>query len=294
MATLQTYQVVGMAEDVSSTIANISPTSTPFQAAIKTEKVHARTFEWMEDSVRAAGVNALVEGANSSDTSVGQPTLRSNTTQIIGESFKIAGTVEAVKNHGRAKETAYALAKTLKAIKLDVEKAMVGIDQAAVVGSASAARKMASATQMISTNLDAGSNSTDALTEAKLLALHQTTYTNGSDPSILMVKPADAGIISGFTTASSRTRDFGQSKTLTAAIEVLVTSFGTLRVLINRNQLSTHALLIDPSMWKQCQLRPFTRTLLARNGDADHHLVLGETSLKHSSFASCGMITGLS
>ena len=85
-------------------------TSTPFQAAIKTEKVHARTFEWMEDSVRAAGVNALVEGANSSDTSVGQPTLRSNTTQIIGESFKIAGTVEAVKNHGRAKETALEMA----------------------------------------------------------------------------------------------------------------------------------------------------------------------------------------
>ena len=81
-------------------------TSTPFQAAIKTEKVHARTFEWMEDSIRAAGVNALVEGSDSSDTSVTQPTMRSNTTQIIGESFKIAGTVDAIKTHARAKETA--------------------------------------------------------------------------------------------------------------------------------------------------------------------------------------------
>ena len=294
MATLQTYQVIGMAEDVSSTIANISPTSTPFQAAIKTEKVHARTFEWMEDSIRAAGVNALVEGSDSSDTSVTQPTMRSNTTQIIGESFKIAGTVDAIKTHARAKETAYALAKTLKAIKLDVERAMVGVSQAAVVGSASAARKMASADQMITTTLDAGSNSTDALTESKLLQLHQTCYEAGSDPSILMVKPADAGIISGFTTASSRTRDFGQSKTLTAAVEVLVTSFGTLRVLINRNQLGTLAYLLDPSMWKQCQLRPFTRTLLAKTSDSDNHFVVGETSLKHSSFASCGVITGLS
>ena len=81
-------------------------TSTPFQAAIKTEKVHARTFEWMEDSIRAAGVNALVEGGSPTDITVGQPTMRSNTTQIIGESFKIAGTVDAVKNHGRGKETA--------------------------------------------------------------------------------------------------------------------------------------------------------------------------------------------
>lgn len=294
MATLQTYTVVGMAEDVSATIANISPTSTPFQSSIKSEKVHARTFEWMEDSIRAAGTNALVEGANSSDTTVGEPTLRSNVSQIIGESFKIAATVDAIKTHGRAKETAYALAKTLKAIKLDVEKAMVGVDQAAVAGGASTARKMASATQMISTALDAGSNATDVLTEAKLLQLHQTCYENGSDPSVLMVKPADASIISGFTTASSRTRDFGQSKTLTSAIEILVTPFGTIRVLINRNQLNTHALLVDPSMWKQCTLRPFTRTLLAKNGDADHHFVVGETSLKHSSFASCGMITGLS
>ena len=81
-------------------------TSTPFQSSIKSEKVHARTFEWMEDSIRAAGTNALVEGANSSDTTVGEPTLRSNVSQIIGESFKIAATVDAIKTHGRAKETA--------------------------------------------------------------------------------------------------------------------------------------------------------------------------------------------
>jgi len=39
---------------------------------------------------------------------------------------------------------------------------MVGVSQAAVAGSASAARKMASADQLISTSVDAGSNSTDA------------------------------------------------------------------------------------------------------------------------------------
>ena len=106
MATLQTYTVVGMAEDVSATIANISPTSTPFQSLIKSEKVHARTFEFMEDSIRAAGVNALVEGADASTITIGEPTLRSNTTQIVGEAFKVAATVDAIKTHGRAKETA--------------------------------------------------------------------------------------------------------------------------------------------------------------------------------------------
>ena len=239
-------------------------------------------------------MNALVEGADASTTAIGQPTTRSNTTQIIGEAFKVAATVDAVKTHGRAKETAYALAKTLKALKLDLERAFVGVDQAAVTGSASAARKMASASQQISTSVDAGSNSTDALTEAKVLELHQTCYTNGSDPSILMVKPADSSIIAGFATAANRQRDFSQDKTLTNAIEVLVTPFGTLKVMISRELLSTHSFMYDPSMFKQCVLRPFTRTLLAKNGDADTHFVVGEVSLKHSNFSDSGMITGLS
>ncbi len=236
----------------------------------------------------------VVEGADASTTAIAQPTTRSNTTQIIGEAFKVAATVDAVKTHGRAKETAYALAKTLKAIKLDVEKAMIGVDQAAVAGGASTARKMASVSQQISTTVDAGSNATDALTEAKLLELHQDCYENGSDPSVLMIKPADATIVANFATASSRERDFGSSKTLVNAIEVLVTPFGEIRTLINRNQLATHAFLIDPSMFKQCVLRPFTRTLLAKNGDADTHFCVGEVSVKHSNFSDSGMITGLS
>jgi hypothetical protein len=47
-------------------------------------------------------------------------------------------------------------------------------------------------------------------------------------------------------------------------------------------------------MFKQATLRPFTRTLLAKNGDADTHFVVGEVSVKHSNFSDSGMITGLS
>jgi len=189
---------------------------------IKTEKVSARTFEFLEDSIRSSGVNALVEGADAATTAIAQPTVRSNTTQIIGEAFKVAATVDAVKTHGRAKETAYALAKTLKAIKLDVEKALIGVDQAAVAGSASAARKMASVSKQISTAVDAGSSSTDALTEAKLIELHQTCYTNGSEPTVLMIKPADATIVAGFAVATGRNREV-DAKTLINVIDVILT-----------------------------------------------------------------------
>lgn len=175
---------------------------------------------------------------------------------------------------------------------------MVGVSQAAVGGGASTARKMASIDQQISTTVDAGSNSTDALTEAKILELAQTCYTNGSDPSVLMIKPADSTIIAGFASSSNNSanynRDIGQSTTLTNSIDVLVTSFGTYRVILNRLNLATNAYLIDPSMFKQCVLRPFTRTLLAKTGDSDKHMVVGEVSVKHSQFGDSGMITGLS
>ena len=294
MTTLTTYAIVGKKEDVSNSIANISPSATPFQTMIKSEKVSARNFDWLEDSLRASAATALVEGADASMTAVGQPTSRSNVTQIIGESFQVSATSDVVATHGRAKETAYNLAKVLKSLKKDVEKSMVGVSQAAVNTNASTARKMASIDQQISTTLDSGSNSTDPLTEAKLLTLAQTCYMNGSDPTVLMIKPADSLIIGGFASATGRERDLGASQTLTNVISVLVTAFGTFKVVLNRENLSTNAYLIDPTMFKQCVLRPFSRTLLSKNGDSDKHMVIGEVSVRHASFADSGMITGLS
>ena len=294
MTQLISYNVTGQAEDVSNIISSISPTSTPFQSMIKTEKVHARTFEWLEDSLRTATNTALVEGASSSTTAVGQPTSRSNTTQIIGESFAVSATSDAIKTYGRAQQTAYALAKTLKVLKLDLEVSMCGVSQAAVTGDASTARKMASIDQQISTTVDAGGSATDPLTEAKILELGQTLYTAGSEPSVLMIKPADSTIIAGFASSSNRQRDIADKSTLVNTIDVLVTAFGSYRTVLNRSQTVDQAYLIDPSMFKQAVLRPFTRTLLAKTGDSDSHQVIGEFSVKHSNFGDSGRITGLS
>lgn len=186
------------------------------------------------------------------------------------------------------------MGKALKEIKRDLERAMVGVDQAAVTGSESAARKFASVTQQISTSVDSGSNSTDPLTEAKLLTLGQTCYTAGSEPNTLMIKPADSTLIAGFAASSNRQRDLADKSTLVNTIDVLVTAFGSYRTVLNRHQLTTHAFLIDPSMFKSCVLRPFSRTLLSRQGDSDRHFLVGEYSVKHQNFGDSGMITGLS
>ena len=174
---------------------------------------------------------------------------------------------------------------------------MVGIDNAAVAGNSSTAREMASVTQQIASGntKDAGSNSTDPLTESKILETHQAVYTAGGDPTQLMIKPADSTIVAGFTAASGRNRTFNDQTTqLTAVVDILVNPFGTLNVVLNRHQLTTHAFLLDPTMWRTLVLRPVTRTLLSKTGDSDKHFVVGEMSLKHMNFSADGMITGLS
>ena len=294
MATYTTYDQVGKKEDVSDIISSISPFATPCQSMFKNEKVTARTFSYLEDALADSAVNAAVEGADATMLSLTDATERTQNTQIMVKGFQVSATADAVATYGRAKETAHQLAKKLKEIKKDYEKAMVGVAQAAVAGNASTARKMTSVINQISTTVDAGSGSTDAMTEAKLLLAGQTAYDNGSEPDTFMIKPADAQIVAGFSAASGRNREISQGKTLVNAIDLYVSPYGEYRVVLNRELLVTHALLIDPTMFKTCTLRPFTRTLLAKNGDSDRHHIVGEVSCKHTNFGDSVMITGLS
>ena len=294
MATYTTYDQVGKKEDVSDIISSIAPFNTPCQSMFKNEKVTARTFSFLEDGLDASQANAAVEGADATMMTLVDAVERTQNTQIMTKGFQVSATADAVSLHGRAKETGLQLAKKLKEIKKDYERAMVGVTQAAVAGSTSVARQMTSVLNQISTTVDAGAGSTDALTEAKLLEAGQTAYDNGSEPDTFMICPKDAQIVAGFSAASGRNREIAQGKTLVNAIDIYVSPYGTYRVVLNRELKSTHALLIDPTMFKTCTLRPFARTLLARNGDSDRHHIVGEVSCKHTNFGDSVMITGLS
>ena len=153
---------------------------------------------------------------------------------------------------------------------------------------------------MIDTSIAAGSGSTDrtdgtvsamvAIDEDDLLKLAQDCYDNGSEPDTFMITPADARVVADFATASGRERDFGQSKTIVMAVDIMVTPFGTFKTVLNRHMDSSIALLLDTSMFRTCVLRPFGREMLAKTKDSDTHAVVGELSLKHMAFADSGMI----
>lgn len=104
MAVFTTYNQVGKMEDVSDIITTITPSDTPCFSMFKAEKVHNRTYSYLEDTLRAAASNAKVEGADQSDITLLNPTERTGVCQIISETFKISATSDVVRTYGRARK----------------------------------------------------------------------------------------------------------------------------------------------------------------------------------------------
>jgi len=270
-------------------------TDTPFFSMIKSQKVHNRIYQYQSDALSAPAANAHPEGADPTITAITPTTMLSGTTQVLHAAFQVSATSDAVSTYGRAKETAYALGRALRKIKTDLEFAYVGASNAQVTGNATGpvAREMDSADQLIdAATTEAGG--TAALTETMLLNLGQKCFNEGASPEVLMIKPADAIIVSNFTASAGRNRTFNdEQKTLTNVVDIYVGPFGTYKTVLNRIQMSDHAFLLDPSMWRSAVLRPFSRTLLAKTGDSEKHFVVGEYGLMHMNQKGSGMINAL-
>jgi hypothetical protein len=299
----KTYDQVGIKEDISDVISNISPTNTPFQTMVKTESVHNTLFQWQEDSLAAVGANAAVEGADASDSTLNATTMLSNYTQILTKTVRVSNSADTVSTYGRAKETAYQMGKKSAELKREFEYALVGVAQNAAVGNETTARKFgnvfgtgASGASMIDTGNVIDHTATPvALSENDVLTANQKLYEGGGEAKIMMIKPADSLIVAGFTAAAGRYRTFDGSadKTVVNVVDLYVSPFGEQKVVINRFLKADSALLFDPQYWKIAVLRPWTRIPLAVTGDAHRNQIVGEFSLKHLNQKASAAIKGL-
>jgi hypothetical protein len=305
MATYQTYTEIGVKENISDIITNISPKKTPFQSSIGSEKVHQPIYQWQEDSLRSVSATTAVEGADASEITVAPTVMRSNYTAIFSEAVKVSGTVQASAAYGRAKELAYQMSKSAAALKRDLENAFVGTAAAANAGAAAVARVTASAQQQIT---GAGTSTFAAqsgnvwymntgvnLTETVLVNAIQSAFTAGGDPTRILVTPSNSVVIASFASASGRYRTIQDSTvstktTLVNAVNLYVSPFGEQVVEIDRFIKAKHTLIYDPDMWAQATLRPWTREALANVGDSDRQFIVGEFGLKHKNFSASALV----
>jgi hypothetical protein len=298
---------VGIKEDISDVITNISPRKTPFLSAIGNEKITQPLFQWQEDSLRAVNGtgSAQVEGADATFITVNPTVMRSNYSQIFLEAVQVSGTTEVTLAHGRSKEMAYQMAKSAAQLKRDVENALVGTAQVSAAGSSSTARNMASYQAQITGSgtstfaaqsgnvffMNTGVN----LSETVLVNALQAVFVAGAEPSRILVTPANSVIVAGFASAAGRYRTIpteikGANGTLVNAVNLYVSPFGEQKVEIDRFLKANSTLIYEPDMWSLATLRPWSREVLAKTGDSLKNMIVGEFSLKHKNFLASAIV----
>lgn len=298
---MNTYAQVGKKEDVSAEIAMISPTSTPFTTLIGSEKCDNTLYQWQEDALDAPAVNANVEGAIAPAANQVPTLMRNNTTQIFTKTVSTTGTADAIKLYGAGVEFARQLMKKSKEIKRDLELALVGSRQVKNVGSSTIARlfdgvqAQFDATSITDIKVLTAQATNQPLSEAAIMAASQYAYNAGGEPNTLLIKPTDSIKFANFAAATGRLRELNADETkITNVVNVYVTPFGQMKVVMDRFMSTTDAILFDPAMWKLRPLRSWFTKQLAETGDARQSELIGEYGLSHKNFFADALITNLS
>jgi hypothetical protein len=314
MATYQTYTAIGMREDLSDVIYNISPTDTPFMSSIGKTKATAVLHEWQTDSLAAAVLtNYTVEGDTASDATMSPTSRVGNRCQIAQKTVKISGTLQAVDKAGRKSEKAYQLAKASAEIKRDMETSLLS-NQIAANGNSTTARKLGGLQAWLNSNYSGGTdgvagslgttarvNGTNRTFEESLLkTVVRSVYASGGNPKVLMVNPAHKQLVSAFAGIAAQRfmAPANAPTTIIGAADVYLSDFGTISVVPNRFMTSTNscdetAFIVDPDMAAVAYLRPFQTNELAVTGDNESTQLLAEYTLEVKNQAAHGIIADL-
>ena len=315
--TRTTYGAIGIREDLSNIIYNISPMDTPFLSGVGKGSADNTLFEWQTDSLTAAAANQQLEGDDSMNAlAVAEPVRLTNYCQISYKAVQSSGTAEAVDFAGRKSSQAYQLAKRAKEIKRDMEKMLLSND-VKVAGAAGTARKTAAVMSWLGTtsagtsNIILGSASpvvgvvnngssspavgpdgttvasfgtSAVLTMAMINLAMERCFTLGGEPSTILA-PADLkqkiSALGGSVIADLVTNhDKATQGTAVNAVDVLVTDFGTLKIVPSRLMLADMLFFVDYDFWSVDYLRPFQTETLAKTGDSIKQLMIAEYGLR--------------
>jgi hypothetical protein len=244
-----------------------------------------------------------------------------NYTQISKKVVQISGTEETVDKAGRNSEMAYQMAKKSSELKRDME-AILTRNQVAAAGDSSTARTTGSLEAWLRTNTSRGTGTTDGanptlsgttsgypdaaatdgsadalreFTETLLKSVIQSVWTEGGDPSILMVGPTQKQKASTFAGIAAQ-RYMAPSEapsSIIGAADVYVSDFGSIQIVPNRFQRDRSAFVLDPEYAAVSYLRDFEVQDLAKTGDSDKKQIIVEYGLEISNEAAHGVIADI-
>lgn len=315
-----TFGGVQVREDLSDIIYNISPMDTPFMSGAGKGSCSNTLFEWQKDELAAAAANQKLEGDDPASLAVVEPTKLTNYTQISEKAVQTSGTAEAVDWAGRKSAQAYQLAKRAKEIKRDMELMLTGEDVKAA-GAAGVARKTGAFMSWLGDAVAADSNIIDGsagtpianagtgtsvaapagadavLTMDMVNDCVQQVWEAGGNPDVIM---CDASLkvkmsaLAGSVVADLVTNhDKASPAHAVNSVDVIVTDFGTFKIVPSRLCLANQLYIVDFDFWSIDYLRPFTTETLAKTGDSVKQMMVAEYGLRGKNGQANGAVIGV-
>ena len=307
--TFDSYDAVGIREDLENVIYDVSPEETPFYSSCKKLKATNTYHEWQTDSLRAAGANAHIEGDATTAEARVATTRLGNYTQIFKNAVVIPDTDKGLDKAGRASEMAYQVLKIAKEQKLDIEKALFD-NNAQVAGNATTARELAGAeTWFTSSIMNKGSGGAHAagtganartdgtqtiFTQADFDTLLQSIWENGGTPDSVYLSAFQMNIALTFTGNNNQrsTVQAGDKKVI-KSLDVYVTPWGTVEFIPSRQNRGRDAFVMQDDMWAVAILRGTKNVELAKTGDNSTRQVVTELTLVSKNQKASGMMADL-
>lgn len=318
--TYLTTSAVGNREELSDVVSRITPEDTPIYSIIEKGKCVSVHPEWETDDLAAPGSNIVPEGEEYNFDAITPPVRLGDYTQILRKDWIISNTQEVVSEAGNVQKRKYQKLKKGIEIRKDVEYALV-TNQASVGG---AIRQLGSLPSWIVTNVSRGSGGSNggfnsgtgltvaptngtqrAFTKALLDNVMQQGYTSGANYRHVFVSPYVKSVfvtfmsdtnVASFRYAVSRQ---GSKNTIVANADYYEGPFGTImvhpdRVMAASANEARNGLFIDPTMVEFLWLRKIQEDKgLAKTGDSDKGVIIGEGTLKVKNEKGLGVIADL-
>ena len=320
--TYETFDAVGIREELADKIYQITPEETPFLSLISHAKIKTTHPEWQTDTLGSVDTaNNQPEGNDWTYDAISPTTRVGNYAQISDKTMIISNTLEADDLAGRKSELARETAKKGMELKIDMEAILLSNQvSSAGTGNGASNRTLGGFRAWLATNddlgsagasggfntstsiVDAATNGTqEAFTKARMDAVILSTYNAGGSPKVFMVSPYiktvfsqmldDAAIVPLRVNANVRGKN-----TLVASAEVYHSDFGNISVMPNRQMAragagtARNAFLIDPTMVALGVYRDVKRHKPAMTGDAEKRVLNTEYTLIVRNEAAHGVV----
>ena len=283
---LQTFDDRARREDLLDIISDVSPDDNPLSTMLATTSASQTTHEWLEDYIaRPTSNTGQVEGAAATYEDLTQPSRRTNVSQIIRETFRVTDTERAVNVAGMGDPYTYQKGKALRRWKNRLEFSLLRSSLGS--GASGSAQTMSGIEATVTSHYTARLSGT-SLSETEFNSMVYDVAVDVGTEDVFDTVLTTLQLrqkISTFTAGSTRYVD-ATDKKLVRKVMVYESDFGVHKIFGHKDVYPSAAtpgpkvIGLNESKWRIAYLRKPVEVQLAKDGDRDNGMIIGEATLE--------------